>query len=89
MVREKDGRLSLLSMGMEQLALPNLLLIFGKRTESVAMETMYGLLDYVADIGKPLPEGHTVGRNNAEQLPVHYVKSPVDSMKEVMRVEFP
>jgi len=87
--REKNGRLSLLSLGMEQLDLPNLLLIAGEGSKSVAIETMYDLLGYVAKRGEPLPEGDTVGRTNDERLTVHYVKSPVDSKKKVWRVELP
>lgn len=87
--QEKDDRLSLLSLGMEQLDLPNLLLVVGKGSKSVAIETMYDLLAYVAERGEPLPEGDTVGRTNNERLPVHYVKSPVDSKKKVWRVELP
>lgn len=87
--REKDGRLSLLSLGMEQLDLPNLLLVADAGSASVAIETMYDLLSYVAERGDPLPEGDTVGRSNDERLPVRYVKSPVDSKKKVWRVELP
>lgn len=87
--REKDGRLSLLSLGMEQLNLPDLLLVAGETSESVAIETMYDLLSYVAERGEPLPEGDTIGRTNEERLAVHYVKSPVDSEKKVWRVELP
>jgi hypothetical protein len=87
--REKDDRLSLLSLGMQQLNLPDLLLIAGEASESVAIETMYDLLSYVAELGEPLPEGDTVGRTKEERLDVHYVKSPVDSEKKVWRVELP
>lgn len=87
--RKKDGRLSLLSLGMEQLNLPNLLLVSGDSSANGAMETMYDLLAYVAERGEPLPEGDTVGRTNDERLPVRYVKSPVDSTKKVWRVELP
>jgi hypothetical protein len=87
--REKDGRLSLLSLGMEQLDLPNLHLFAGEGSESVALETMYDLLSYVAERGKPFPEGDTLGRTNDERLPVHYVRSPVDAKKKVWRVELP
>jgi hypothetical protein len=86
---EKDGRLSLLSLGMEQLNLPNLLLVAGEDSGSVAIETMYDLLSYVAERGEPLPEGDTVGRTNDERLRVHYVRSPIDSKKKVWRVELP
>jgi hypothetical protein len=87
--RQKDGRLSLLSLGMEQLDLPDLLLVAGESSESVAIETMYDLLSYVADRGEPLPEGDTVGRTKDERLSIHYVKSPVNPKKKVWRVELP
>jgi hypothetical protein len=87
--REKDGRLSLLSLGMEQLGLPNLLLAAGSASTGEALECMYDLLAYVAQRGKPLPEGDTVGRSAEDRLPVHYVKSPVDPRKHVWRVEMP
>ncbi|MBN1550142.1 DUF4261 domain-containing protein [bacterium] len=86
---ENDGRLSLLSLGMEQLRLPNLLLVAGKNSEDIAIETMYDLLVYIAKRGEPLTEGDTVGRTEDERLPVHYVNSPVDSKKKVWRVELP
>lgn len=87
--REKDGRFSLLSLGMQQLNLPDLLLVAGDISKNVAVETMYNLLSYAADLGKPLCEGDTVGRDTDERLPVHYVKSPLDSKKKVWRVELP
>jgi hypothetical protein len=87
--REKDGRLSLLSLGMKQLNLPDLLLVAGKSSESVALETMLDLLTYVAKRGEALPEGDTVGRTADERLPVSYVQSPIDSSKKVWRVELP
>lgn len=87
--REKDGRLSFLSLGMEQLKLPNLLLVAGESSKAVAVETLYDLLAYVAERGQPLPEGDTVGRSNDERLPVHYVESPINPKKKVWRVELP
>ena len=88
-VRGEDGRLSLLSLGMEQFDLPNLLLVSGKDSETSAVETMYDLLTYVVTHGEPLPEGNTVGRTGDEHLPVHYVPSPIDPDKTVWRVELP
>jgi hypothetical protein len=86
---EQDGRLSLLSLGMEQLNLPDLLLVAGDASASDALGTMYNLLSYLAERGEPLPEGDTFGRTNDERIPVRYVKSPVDSKKKVWRVELP
>jgi hypothetical protein len=87
--REEDGRLSLLSLGMDQLNLPNLLLVAGDSSANAAIATMYDLLAYAAERGEPLPEGDTVGRTNDERLPVHYVESPVDPAKKVWRIELP
>lgn len=85
--REPDGRLSLLSLGMKQLNLPDLLLVAPKSAGSDALATMFDLLGYIAQLGKPLPEGDTVGRTADERLPVRYVPSPLDSSKKVWRVE--
>jgi Domain of unknown function (DUF4261) len=85
--READGRVSLLSLGMKQLELPDLLLVApsGKADEVLPMH--YDLLAYVVSRGRPLADGDTVGRTAAEKLPVHYVPSPVDPKVKVWRVE--
>ena len=87
--REEDGRLSFLSLGMEQLNLPDLLLVAGESSANVAVETMYDLLAYVAQRGEALPDGDTIGRSDDQRLPVRYVKSPLDAKKKVWRVELP
>ena len=87
--REKDGRLSFLSLGMNQLNLPDLLLVAGESSANVAVETMYDLLAYVAQRGEALPDGDTIGRSDDQRLPVRYVKSPLDAKKKVWRVELP
>lgn len=87
--RESDGRFSLLSLGMQQLSLPDLLLVIPERSMNIALETFFDLLAYIADRGQALPEGDTIGRTAEEKLPVHYVKSPVDKQKKVWRVELP
>ena len=76
--REPDGRLSLLSLGMKQLNLPDLLLIAPKSAGNSALEPFFTFLAYVADRGEPLPEGDTIGRSETEKLPVQYVPSPLD-----------
>jgi hypothetical protein len=86
---EKDGRLSLLSLGMEQLGLPDLLLVVGESSADNAIETLFDLLAYAANRGEAIPEGDTVGRTAEEQLPVRYVRSPIDSGTKVWRVELP
>lgn len=88
-VREPGGRLSLLSLGMEQqLDLPNLLLTAPEKTQTEELLGMFfDLLSYVTQRGEPLPDGDTVGRANGERVPVHYVPSPVDKSKQVWRIE--
>jgi len=85
--READGRLSLLSLGMKQFNLPDLLLIAPKSTGNSALEWFFNLLTYVVNLGRPLPEGDTIGRSATEKLPVHYVPSPLDHKTKVWRVE--
>jgi len=84
--RESDGRLSLLSLGMQQLALPDLLLIASPSSVSGAIETMFDLLAYAAQRGEAPPDGDTVGRTADERLPVRYVPSPIDPKKKVWHV---
>src|SRR5262249_38837257 len=84
----RDGeRYSLLSLGMKQFALPDLLLVVPPAKTDDAIPFMLDLLGMVVHGGKPLPEGDTVGRSATEKLPVHYVRSPVDPNAKVWRVE--
>ncbi|MCM3872451.1 MAG: DUF4261 domain-containing protein [Pyrinomonadaceae bacterium] len=85
--REKDGRRSLLSRGMKQLNLPDLLLLAPKSAGTEVLTTFWDFLNYLAEFGKPLPEGDTIGRSETERLPVHYVPSPIDPSIKVWRVE--
>ncbi len=85
--REPDGRFSLLSLGMKQLNLPDLLLIAPQSDGNSALEPFFTFLTYVAHRGEPLPEGDTIGRSETEKLPVRYVPSPLDPKTRVWRVE--
>jgi hypothetical protein len=89
MVRERGGRLSLLSLGMDrQLNLPDLLLT---APEKMGKEEVLGMffdsLSYVTQRGEPLPDGDTIGRENGERVTVRYVPSPIDKNKQVWRIE--
>jgi hypothetical protein len=83
----EDKRYSLLSLGMKQFELPDLLLVVPPAKTDDAIPFMLELLGMVVESGKPLPEGDTVGRSATEKLPVHYVTSPVDPKARVWRVE--
>ena len=89
MAREKDGRLSLLSLGMKQLDLPDVLITAERTSANDAAATLFDLLAYVAQRGEALPEGDTIGATADQKLPVHYVPSPIDPAKRVCRVQLP
>ena len=82
-----DGRLSLLSLGMKQLDLPDLLLLIPEAKGDEALGMAFDLLGYVVHSGKAVPEGATVGRTASEKMPVHYIRSPVDPKAQVWMVE--
>ena len=84
--QEKDGRLSLLSMGMRQLDLPDLLFVTSQPAGE-GLGTFFDMLSFVVHRGKPIPENDTVGRTAEEKLPVHYVASPIDPKTKVWRVD--
>jgi hypothetical protein len=86
--REKDGRLSLLSLGMRQLGMPDLLLTpKSGMPPGDAIMTVYDLLAYTLSFGQPIPAGNTVGRTADERIPVRYVPSPRDRSVKVMHVD--
>lgn len=78
-------RFELLSVGMAQLGLPDLLLE-APAVDGETLEFFYDLLAYVARRGKKLPEGDLVGRGEKEKLEVTYVPSPLDAKAKVWRV---
>lgn len=78
----------LLSIGMKQLGLPELLLITPE-LDGAVFEFFYDLLAYVVRRGKRLPEGDSVGRTEKERLKVHYVASPVEADDWVWSVSLP
>lgn len=85
--RDPEGGLSLLSTGMRQLNLPDLLLTSRANEPSAVLETFFDLLSYVASRGEPIPDGDTVGRTADERFQVQYVASPVNPAERVWRVD--
>jgi hypothetical protein len=86
-IAREGQRYSLLSYGMTQFQLPDLLLVVPRAKSDDAIPFLLDLLGMIVESGKPLPEGDTVGRTATEKLPVHYVPSPVDAKAKVWRVE--
>lgn len=87
-VAKTAGGAELLSLGMQQFGLPDLLL-HAPTLEGGVFEFFYDLLAYVVRRGKKLPEGDSVGRTDQERIKVKYVTSPVDPDAEVWSVTLP
>jgi len=85
---EEGDRISLVSLGMNQLALPNLYLICSRKESQDAFEKFFSLLEYTIDRGSAIPEGDTIGSDENEKIPVRYVKCPAGGKELVWQVEF-
>lgn len=85
--REDDGRLSLLSLGMRQLDLPDLLLTAPAAETESAFECFFDLLAYATNRGAAPADGDTIGRTQDERWTVRSVASPLDPAVEVWRVD--
>jgi hypothetical protein len=84
-----DQRISLLSLGMQQLGQPNLKLT-GPRAEGTALvEYFFNLLEYAAKRGSPIAHGETVGRSPEEKLVVRHEPSSVAEGETVWCVDLP
>jgi hypothetical protein len=88
-VIEADGRLQFLSLGMQQLGLPDLLLTVPADRGNDGFDCFVAFLDGLADRGEPFPDGDSIGRTEDEVLPIRYVESPVDPAMQVWRVDLP
>jgi len=84
--RDPGGRLSLLSLGMRQLGLPDLLMTSGGSPQD-ALGFFFDLLTYVVERGEALPDGDSIGRDENEKLTVRYVASPIDAATKVWRID--
>lgn len=83
------GRLSLLSLGMEQLGLPNLVLTTPREQGNAAIEMMLDLLSFLIRRGEPLPDGDTIGFSEEQKLPIRYEASPIDPESQVWCIDLP
>lgn len=84
--REATGHLSLLSLGMDQFDLPDLLLVVPESSGNDAIVQFFDLLGYVVERGEPLPEGDTIGFSESQRWVVNYVPSPIDPATQVWTV---
>jgi len=84
---EANGKMSFLSHGMHQIALPDLYLICDERDAGEAMGRMFDLLAYIASRRQAIRAGDTIGATAEEKIRVQYVKSPADPKQIVWKVE--
>ena len=85
---EKGGKVSLLSMGMEQFGLPNLYMISPMTDVSEIFGRFFDLLHYLVTRDEAIPDGDTIGGSAEERIQVTYIKSPANDGSVVWRVEF-
>lgn len=82
------GKAELLSLGMHQLGLPDLLLT-APTGDAAALEFFFDLLGYVARLKAPIAEGEIIVRDEKERLEVTYGPSPLGDDAQVWRVTLP
>lgn len=87
----RDGaeRVSLLSLGMSQFGMEDLLLTGPMEEAGGAIEMFFDLLAYAVRRGAPVQPGETVGRTDDERIAVQTAESPVDPEARVWRVDLP
>lgn len=88
-VSHKTKTFAMLTLGMAQLELPDVLLVARKSDGMEALAFLFDLARYVVDRGTALREGETVGRTAEEKLAVRYVACPLGRDVRVMRIELP
>jgi hypothetical protein len=88
-IAKTDATVELLTLGMRQLDLPDLLLVAPSGQGNDALPFAFELLGYVISRGRPISDGETVGRTADEKIPVTYSPSPIKADTLVMRVELP
>lgn len=85
---EPGGRTSVLSFGMQQLSLPDLLL-HGPAAADLpdTIDFFFSALATVAERGRPPEEGESIPRSILSRPRVHYVTSPVEAGVRIWKLE--
>lgn len=84
---EVGGKMSILSLGMNQIALPDIYLICDATSAGDGLGRVFDLLTYIASRRNAIPAGETIGATAEERIQVQYVKSPADPKQIVWKVE--
>jgi len=87
--RTAGERLQLLSLGMAQLELPEVLLELPRDQGADGVRFLYDLCLYMAERGEPIAAGDTIGRTAEERLRASYVASPIPDRDPVLAVDIP
>ena len=82
-----ESAVEFLTLGLERLQLPEILLSSPKGGANEALEFLFQLVEYVVERGSKIAASETVGRSATEKYVVAYVPSPHDPAKRVMRVD--
>jgi len=86
--RVGDGeRVSALTRGLQQLGLKEFEVVGSGEDLGSLLSRVLDLASYVADRGRDIPDGDTIGQDEDERLEVRYAPSPVDPSQTVCRVE--
>jgi hypothetical protein len=88
-VARDEDRVSLLSVGMQQFGMDDLLLTAPADQASSALDMFIDLLQYALQRGRTVRAGETVGRSNDERFAVTSEVSPMDPDARVWRVDWP
>jgi hypothetical protein len=83
------GRVSYLTLGFRQFQIPELMLTAPDESATEALWFMLDLFGSCAARGTPIPDGDTVGQDEAQRLRVRYIPSPIDGDAQVWRVDLP
>jgi hypothetical protein len=90
LAQEPSGRVSLLTLGIENmLGLPDVLVGAARGKANAALGFAFDILAYIIDRGSALPDGDTIGRTATEKRQVRYVPAPHDASRRVMRIDLP
>ena len=84
---EPGGRTSLLSFGMQQISLPDLLLVTPSADLADSVDFFFSALATIAERGRPPEEGETIARSLLSRPRVHFAASPVDPKVRVWKLE--
>ena len=84
---EPGGRTSLLSFGMQQVSLPDLLLIAPSADLADSVDFFFSALATIAERARPPEEGETIARSLLSRPRVHVAASPVDPNVRVWKLE--